>query len=59
MAKLAVIIDGGFIRAKLYTRRDLDNPDQFYGYPDANTIYQKIISIVSNNFSEDELLRIF
>jgi len=59
MAKLAIIVDGGFIRAKLCTRRDPDNPDQLFGYPDANTIYQKIISIVSNNFPGDELLRIF
>ncbi len=59
MARLAVIVDGGFIRAKLFKRKNIDNPDQLYGCPDANTIYQKIMSVVSNNFSEDELLRIF
>lgn len=59
MARLAVIVDGGFIRSKLFIRQNIDNPDRLYGCPDANTIYQKIISVVSNNFSKDELLRIF
>ena len=42
MAKLAVIVDGGFLRATLYIEKDPENPDKPYGYPDANTIYQKI-----------------
>jgi len=59
MSKLAVIVDGGFIRAKLYIPQDPDNPDQPYGYPDANTLYQKILSVVERNFNDDELFRIF
>ena len=59
MAKLGVIVDGGFIRANLYTPKDPDNPDEPYGYPDANTIYQKVISLIDRNFSDDELFRIY
>lgn len=50
MAKLAIIVDGGFIRAKL-TKDGVR--------PDANNIYQKIIAIKDEHFGEDELFRIF
>jgi len=59
MSKLAVIVDGGYIRANLYTPQDQNNPDKPYGYPDANTIYQKINSVISKNLPTEELFRIF
>jgi len=52
MAKLAVIVDGGFIRAVLYKKPTNTHCD-------ANEIYQKILSLVQNNFEKDELFRIF
>lgn len=51
MSRLAIIADGGFIRAKLCKI--------LHEYPDANTIYQKIISVKDKNFPNDNLFRIF
>lgn len=59
MAKLAVIVDGGFIRSALYIRQNPDYPDRSHGCPDANTIYQKIKTIISKKFPKEELFRIF
>jgi uncharacterized LabA/DUF88 family protein len=52
MEKLAVIVDGGFVRAKLCQVNKAQ--------PDANTIYQKINTIIEPIIEKDiELFRIF
>jgi uncharacterized LabA/DUF88 family protein len=52
MGKLAVIVDGGFIRVALFNK----TTNKPCG---ANEIYQKILSIVNTHFPSDQLFRIF
>jgi uncharacterized LabA/DUF88 family protein len=51
MAKLAVIVDGGFIRTKLQAVHSKK--------PDSNAIYQTITGVVEKNLPNYEIFRIF
>ena len=51
MGRIAVIVDGGFIRARLKSKNKIK--------PDADTIYNEILAQLERNFPDDDLFRIF